>query len=378
MSTTKKSKASGVNAASFFDLKAEIAARESEFKKQRASSSASTTVVHGGIKQPLATGKKPTVWAKSNKGVMSRHERDMAELEAIARPTVDRAMAALERKAQIYDKLKKGQTGGLNDKQYDMLLVDFDRKAMEEGGGSGSGSESESDEDESLIVPKPLLDDDPMVEYEDEFGRMRTARRSEVPRHLVNRPEEETPEDGFDPHVLRGQETLHHFPIYEPSAERVAEIAESAKETNPATHYDATYENRARAAGFYQFSGDEEARGRQLEELRRVREETERRRAEEGVDEEIGPQPAGAAEAKQAKEKEEKAPVLSKAAEKRKRELEERRRAIDAKRRKVLGDEEVERRNEAAKTKAADDLLAEIERDIFSKEKVKELPKSEP
>lgn len=28
-------------------------------------------------------------------------------------------------------------------------------------------------------------DEDPVVEYEDEFGRMRTARRSDVPRHLL-------------------------------------------------------------------------------------------------------------------------------------------------------------------------------------------------
>lgn len=32
--------------------------------------------------------------------------------------------AALERKAKIYDKLKKGKTGGLTDAQYDALLVD--------------------------------------------------------------------------------------------------------------------------------------------------------------------------------------------------------------------------------------------------------------
>jgi hypothetical protein len=80
----------------------------------------------------------------------------MAELEAIARPTLDRARAALERKAQIYDKLKKGQTGGLNDKQYDALLVDFDRKAMEEGYESGSASGS--DEHESIKVSKAPLD----------------------------------------------------------------------------------------------------------------------------------------------------------------------------------------------------------------------------
>lgn len=35
--------------------------------------------------------------------------------------------------------------------------------------------------------------DDPIVEYEDEFGRMRTARRSEVPRNL-QRPIDGEPE----------------------------------------------------------------------------------------------------------------------------------------------------------------------------------------
>lgn len=29
-----------------------------------------------------------------------------------------------------------------------------------------------------------------MVEYEDEFGRIRTARKSEVPRHLVKRDDD--------------------------------------------------------------------------------------------------------------------------------------------------------------------------------------------
>ena len=46
------------------------------------------------------------------------------ELEAVGKPTIESARAALERKAKIYDKLKKGKTGGLNDAQYDALLVD--------------------------------------------------------------------------------------------------------------------------------------------------------------------------------------------------------------------------------------------------------------
>ena len=38
--------------------------------------------------------------------------------------TVESARAALERKAQLYEKLRKGKSGGLNEQQYDALLVD--------------------------------------------------------------------------------------------------------------------------------------------------------------------------------------------------------------------------------------------------------------
>jgi hypothetical protein len=69
------------------------------------------------------TLQKPTIWARPNKGVKARAARDI-ELEAISKPTLESARAALERKAKIYDKLKKGKTGGLSDAQYDALLVD--------------------------------------------------------------------------------------------------------------------------------------------------------------------------------------------------------------------------------------------------------------
>lgn len=43
-------------------------------------------------------------------------------------------------------------------------------------------------------------------------------------------------------------------------------------------HYDASLENRSKAAGFYAFSNDEEIRKDQMEGLKREREETERKR----------------------------------------------------------------------------------------------------
>ena len=82
----------------------------------------------------------------------------------------------------------------------------------------GDWEDDSEDEDESATVPKPPEDDvctepspvshlthlvleqeDPVIEYEDEFGRQRTARRSEVPRHLLPRdPDEEPPEEDIE------------------------------------------------------------------------------------------------------------------------------------------------------------------------------------
>lgn len=52
-----------------------------------------------------------------------RASRDI-ELEAVSKVTVESARAALERKAKVYEKLMKGKSGGLSEKQYEALLVD--------------------------------------------------------------------------------------------------------------------------------------------------------------------------------------------------------------------------------------------------------------
>jgi hypothetical protein len=70
----------------------------------------------------------------------------------------------LERKAKIYEKLKKGKTGGLTEAQYDALLVDvsacvFGVRAivdlrMQFDSKDADRYESDSDDvDESLTVP---------------------------------------------------------------------------------------------------------------------------------------------------------------------------------------------------------------------------------
>lgn len=46
-----------------------------------------------------------------------------------------------------------------------------------------------------LVLPRAwysfVAQDDPIIEYEDEFGRLRTGRRSEVPRHLLRKTQDE-------------------------------------------------------------------------------------------------------------------------------------------------------------------------------------------
>jgi hypothetical protein len=42
----------------------------------------------------------------------------------VSKVTIESARAALERKAKVYEKLMKGKSGGLSEKQYEALLVD--------------------------------------------------------------------------------------------------------------------------------------------------------------------------------------------------------------------------------------------------------------
>ncbi|KAF9048717.1 hypothetical protein BJ165DRAFT_1342748 [Panaeolus papilionaceus] len=336
MSHASKSKAKGISSSSFLDLKAELSKQEVEFSKAKAAGR-STSIV-GGVPRPE---KKPTTWARQNKGVKSRASRDV-ELEEISKPTLESARAVLERKAKIYEKLRKGKTGGLDEKQYESLLVDFDSAPS-----LSKYYEDEDDEDESMNVATAPLANDPIVEYEDEFGRLRTARRSEVPRELL--PSAEDDEDEYvavhlsvwhpplgstepltDSHLIGNP--VNHFPVYQPSEERLASIAkaeaESFKPLN--VHYDASKEVRSKGAGFYQFSGDEETRRAQMEEMKAAREETARTRQEIGAEDVKPGDVEGMREGGSSS-----STAQSKAAEKRKREIEERRKMIEAKRRKL-------------------------------------------
>ncbi|KAG1733608.1 uncharacterized protein EDB91DRAFT_1057363 [Suillus paluster] len=348
MAPANKARAAGVSASSFFDLKAELAKKEDEFTRSKAAGGSRYTV--GGIKRP---DKKPTVWTRSNKGVQNRAARDI-ELEEVSKVTIESGRAILERKAKVYEKLRKGKSGGLTEKQYDGLLVDFDSQ------GPIDHFESDSDDvDESSTVPQQLQDDDdPVIEYEDEFGRQRTARKSEVPRHLLPRSEDADPIPDDDKDVIHNP--VGFFPVYEPSAERIQAVEEAFLQAdNPlASHYDSSKEVRAKGAGYYQFSADDETRKQQMEELRSARVETEKTRQE-----------AGALDLKSGEVEGMRDDSItagssrSRAMEKRKRDLEERRKVLDAKRRKVKDEETPASRTLGSGTQQASEAMTFEARD---------------
>ncbi|KAG8743385.1 hypothetical protein FRC12_015060 [Ceratobasidium sp. 428] len=343
-SSSKKAGKANVNASSFFDLKAELAKHEDAFAKSKLVGKGRAEPIVGGAKKDK--DKKPAIWARQNKGVRDRARRD-AELEEVSKPTLESARATLERKAQIYEKLQRGKGGGLSEKQREALLVDFDDRYDDGSSSDGSGR------DESLVVPRPPAgepDDpeDPIVEYEDEFGRIRTARRSEVPRdRLPELSMTDVPADD-DPDVVYGRAT--HFPVFEPTAEKRAEVEQSLAESSPFARYDASKDNRAAGAGFYQFSADEETRAREMEELKQARVDTVIARAEvEADDQALSTAPPGNDGAEKT--------GRSRAVEKRRKELDERRQMLEAKRRKMLGGDD---------TGGADDFLASLEKDLLS------------
>lgn len=144
-----------------------------------------------------------------------------------------------------------------------------------------------------------------------------------MPRELLPRDDADKG-DSDDDQVIYNP--VNHFPIYQQSEERMAEIEkEFAEDNNPLNvHYDASGEVRAKGAGFYQFSGDEETRKKQMEELKAARDETEKSRKESGAVDVL----PGEVEGMQEKS------TKSRAMEKRKREIEERRKLLEEKRKK--------------------------------------------
>ncbi|KAG2172069.1 hypothetical protein INT43_001546 [Umbelopsis isabellina] len=234
-----------VSQATALDLRAQLASQRESFDLDRRKG-----------KQVAASerrhNKKPTVWARQNKGVSERAGKDKVELEAVAGPTLEASRAALQRKAKLYDQMRKRRRYNDDDND-ENNLIDFDRQPL------SSDEEDEGDDDDRSDT------NDPWVDYVDEYGRTRTVRQSQVPKPRSPSPDY-TPQAAY-PVFTQGEETSSSS-----SSRRREEADEEVK------RYDANQEIRAKGVGFYAFSKDEDERKAQMEELKQLRQQTEKAR----------------------------------------------------------------------------------------------------
>ncbi|TKY85532.1 hypothetical protein EX895_005694 [Sporisorium graminicola] len=184
---------------------------------------------------------------------------------------LDRIHANMERKARIYDQLQAGKYAGFTSAELKEGSIDWERKRTEPRPDSPR-SRSPS--------PAPRaageIEDEPEIEWEDEFGRTRRSRLSSVPREFL--PAEYggdlalAASDEDQDNAIYGPATS--FPVYNPDLHRSRTMHEKPVEK----HFDPDFDRRHRGAGFYRFSDKETERQLQLDQLAELRRETERRR----------------------------------------------------------------------------------------------------
>ncbi|KAK0628818.1 hypothetical protein B0T17DRAFT_606333 [Bombardia bombarda] len=204
------------------------------------------------------------------------------------------ARRKMESKARLYAAMQRGDYVGR-----EIGLVDFDRKWAEKAdkktnnNASSSSSSSSSSEDSDQESDN---NDTEIIEYEDEFGRLRRGTRGEQLRlqrrlargqastaeldHMSARPK--APE-----HLIFGDAVqAEAFVAYDVEAmEQLARKRDRSATPPPPAHYEADREIRTKGVGFYAFSKDEEKRKGEMKGLEKERERTEglRREREERV-----------------------------------------------------------------------------------------------
>lgn len=208
----------------------------------------------------------------------------------------------MEEKARLYAAMKRGdyvppshkRGGGVNGEGEP--LVDFDRKwAEQEAAGKDANYDTSSGSDDGgpSDTDQPNPKDKEMVEYTDEFGRLRRGTRAEAAREsrrqqAAAHAEEELQSMSVRPaaptNIIHG-DTIQSAAFNPDAPIQAAMEALAAKRDRSATppeevHYDASKEVRSKGVGFYAFSGDKEARAKEMAALGREREETERRKVE--------------------------------------------------------------------------------------------------
>ncbi|KAJ0319278.1 hypothetical protein COL5a_010231 [Colletotrichum fioriniae] len=233
------------------------------------------------------------------------------------------ARRKMEEKARLYAAMKRGDYVPKENEA--APLIDFDRKWTEsedkKNNGRREASSSGSDDNESNGDGNDDDDEDSaIIEYEDEFGRLRRGTKADKERlerqrrrGLLGAEElERMSARPAAPAKLLYGDAIQTMAFNPEDPDKMAELAKKRDRsaTPPeARHYDADSEIRTKGTGFYKFSKDEETRQKEFQGLEEERVRTEAAR----------------------KEREEKKEV-------RRKEIEQRRKEVEARRAKKMAE----------------------------------------
>ncbi|KAK2068599.1 hypothetical protein P8C59_003231 [Phyllachora maydis] len=212
-----------------------------------------------------------------------------------------RARRKMEAKARLYAAMKRGDYIAREGEV--APLVDFDRKWAEAHGDGDrpAGDESSSGDDHGTGdeneheggAEHQAENKDEIVEWEDEFGRLRRGTQAEKRRHERRLARSEAAASELDtmsarpraPKALIVGDAVQTSAFVARDADAMEALAR--KRDRSATppelkHYDAGHEIRTRGVAFYSFSKDEAARNREMAELEAERANTEAGRKARG------------------------------------------------------------------------------------------------
>ena len=259
-------------------------------------SSSSSTKSKTANGRPRLSKDRSDIFTAHNKNVKKRstadleegqqHHKTKADIGSVEDAELHRSKRKMEDKVRMYDAMKRGEYIGKGD-QDDRGLVDFDRKWAETQAQGGADESDASDSDEADQA------DAEVVEYLDEFGRLRKGTRAQAEREerrkriQANAAEEEervAARPSMPTNVIYGDAIQHQaFNPEQVIADRMADLAKKRDKSitpPPDSHYDASAEVRTKGTGFYSFSNDAEERKREMDALEKERLKTERVRLE--------------------------------------------------------------------------------------------------
>ncbi|KAI7218169.1 hypothetical protein KC333_g3760 [Hortaea werneckii] len=251
--------------------------------------------------KPTASRSKPKkedIFSTHNRNTAKRAKRDLEDTpafeqkhstksDALDSNTWERSKRKMEEKARLYAAMKRGDVEDLDEK----YAVDFDKKWTDRRSDEEDSEQDDSDDSED----QQPEEEEEQVEYIDEFGRTRkgprtaalqaeTTKRHQASAHLT--ADRFTARPSAPASLIHG-DTIQHQ-AFTPDLPHLTQMEHLASKRDkpptppPETHFDSAQEIRTKGTGFFQFSGDAEERGRQMEGLARERAETERVRSERG------------------------------------------------------------------------------------------------